>query len=233
MAKKKRPGKGKSRKDRFLNDPSYARTRENIREFQEAMQAGKLIRDAFRGMVNHTGSASRSFVMKMHQGLILVLKSDSESDRGSRQISKGNLGLLTKFEFNNKASISSVLFTRYQYSADRSSGKLSLQFPAFVPTNSLSAPKATTHFRIVTAAAELDFENNNYLVNQTRTDQIPFDNAETSPFGLELTITPNSKQAFMHVFTIEFYQEVNGKMYILKDDTHNCLSVLLAESAVA
>jgi hypothetical protein len=52
------------------------------------------------------------------------------------------------------------------------------------------------------------------------------------PVNLEVSITPDSKQAFLHVLGVEYFQEVNGKMYALKDATHTALCVIHAESAV-
>ncbi|MBO9632437.1 MAG: hypothetical protein J7578_04920, partial [Chitinophagaceae bacterium] len=117
--------------------------------------------------------------------------------------------------------------------SDRDTGKLSVQFPEFVPSTSLVGPPGATHFRIITSAAELDFEKNKYMLNESRTPSLLYDDAESAGFTLDISITPNTKQAFIHLLGVEFYQEVNGKMYLLHDSSFVPLGVIHAESAVA
>ena len=232
MAKSQKSEKSKAFKSRFQNDPDFARMRENVKEFNNSMSAGKLIRNAFRGLIKATATNGNTLTTRMQQLLMQVLQSDAASDRGERLVSKGDLSMGKKFDFNDKAFLEVVLYALYSSTADRVSGRLAVQFPEFIPATSLTAPKGTSHFRIVTAAAEFDFDKGEYLFKETKSAIIPYNNVMLEPLNLEVSITPDSKLAFLHVLGVEYYQEVNGKMYALKDASHTALSVIHAESAV-
>lgn len=232
MATKQTSQERKQNKAKLKADASLERTRENVAEFTDAMSAAKLIRHAFRVFIK-VAVGGRTLVGRMQKALLLVLKSDTVSDRGARLVTKGDLGLLKKFEFNDKAFLANILFAKYSATVDRSTGKLTVQFPAFIPSVSITAPVSTTHFRLVTAAAELNLEGKDFTASEFKSEYLPFNKTETVPVNLEVSITPNSRQAFLQVLGVEFYQEVNGKMYLLKSDAHNALSVIHAESAVA
>lgn len=232
MAKSQKSEKSKAFKNRFLNDPDFARMRENVKEFNNSMSAGKLIRNAFRGLIKATATNGNTLTTRMQQLLMLVVQSDPASDRGERLVSKGDLSMAKKFDFNNKAFLEVVLYALYSSMADRVSGKLIVQFPEFTPATSLAAPKGTSHFKFVTAAAEFDFDKGEYIFKETKSATMPYNNALLAPVDLEVSITANTKQAFLHVLGVEYYQEVNAKMYALKDAAHTALCVIHAESAV-
>lgn len=232
MAKSQNSTKSKAFKTRFKNDPDFARMRENVSEFTTAMGAGKLIRNAFRGLIKATATNGVTLNARMQQLLMLVLQSDATSDRGQRLVSKGDLSMANKFDFNDKAFLEVVLYALYSSTADRASGRLAVTFPEFAPDTSLTAPKGTSHFRIVTAAAEFDFDKGEYIFKEAKSAIIPYNNVLLAPLNLEVSITAASTQAFLHVLGVEYYQEVNGKMYALKDAAHTALCVIHAESAV-
>ena len=232
MAKSQNSEKSKAFKNRFQNDPDFARMRENVKEFNNSMGAAKLIRNAFRGLIMATAVNGTILNARMQRLFVQIVQSDPTSDRGERLVSKGDLSMAKKFDFNDKAFLEVVLFALYTSTADRVSGRLAVQFPEFIPATSLTAPKGTSHFRIVTAAAEFDFEKGEYLFKEAKSAIIPYNNVMLEPLNLEVSITPDSKLAFLHVLGVECYQEVNGKMYALKDASHTALSVIHAESAV-
>ena len=222
----------KQNKARMQNDPSFERTRENVAEFTVAGKTARLIRDTFRSLVK-SAAAGNILVPRMQAELMKVLKSDSTSDRGARLVSKGDFSMLKGFEFNDKASLDAVFYAKFSSSADRATGKLSIQFPKFFPSRELAAPAAATHFKITASAAELDLEKEEYAVHEVSSETLRLQNAETTIPNLENQITANSKKALLWLLCVEFYQEVNGKMYLLKNHARNPLKVIHAESAVA
>jgi hypothetical protein len=108
--------KGGVSRDRILNDPSYARTRENGAEFGGSASAGKLLRNALGTMLFNAKDAKLSSrMLKVMSG---VNNLDTVSARGARNVGDGLLTasgkiLLQGFDFNGRAPLASVLYCPY------------------------------------------------------------------------------------------------------------------------
>lgn len=213
-------------KTRIKNDPSFERTRENMAELTEASKASRLIRHCFRSLILRTSSGNK-LVPRMQKELMKVLKTDLTNNRGARQVSKEDLSMLKGFEFSSKSSLNAVLFSRFTQTVERIAGKLSIKFPAFIPSTQLSSPITATRFRIVTAVAE------DGIVHEARTQIFALQHDEITIPGLENQITVNTRKAILWVLCLEFYQEKNGKMYLLKDGFLSHLKMIHAESGIA
>ena len=74
-------------------------------------------------------------------------------------------------------------------------------------------------------ASELDFANETSTFESTETVILPYNEQNTAAIDLTVTLTENSVLPILQVIGIEFYQEVNGQMYSLKNGTYNALSV--------
>ncbi|NML23881.1 hypothetical protein HHL16_23575 [Pseudoflavitalea sp. G-6-1-2] len=215
-----------------MSDSQFDRTRENMQEFDNAAQTCTQLRDALKELIKNA-SAGKTLPGRLLKQVMEVLKSDPVSDRGERQVAKGDLSLLKGFEFNTMSRLENIFFPVYSVTADRASGKLTLKVLPFIPVKKVTATKAATHVRIVTAVVELDLVNNSKVVTEAQSDYILLGKTEITIPDIENQFTPNTKQALLMVLCIEFYQDVNGKKYILKDEKHNPLNVIHAESAVA
>ena len=77
--------------------------------------------------------------------------------------------------------------------------------------------------------SELDFENETSTFENDETAILPYAAADTAAIALSATITANSTLPVVQVLGIEFYQEVNGQMYSLKNGTYNALSVTIID----
>ncbi len=95
----------------------------------------------------------------------------------------------------------------------------------------VAAPTGATHFRLVSAGAEINFETGEYLVNQAATQDLTFGNQQQPAVSLENLITPGSTAPLFLVFGIEFYQQVNAQMYSLKNGAYNALSLIAVAGA--
>lgn len=226
------PNKKNNYRKKLKQDPNLCRVRENNTEFAAAAFAGSLIRNAFRAQTNVITIASRSSVGNLQKRLIEVMQSDPVSERGKRTIANGDFSLMKNFQFNNEALLHKIFYAHFKASTDRPAGKLSIHIPGFVPALSMTAPAATTHFQIVTAAAEFNFHKKEFHRSETRSDELPLNLMKTEPITLEISISKPSTLAFIHVLAIEFYQEVNGRMYILRENTKSAIGVIQAESAL-
>ncbi|MNR30420.1 hypothetical protein D3C85_1478750 [compost metagenome] len=96
----------------------------------------------------------------------------------------------------------------------------------FVPLNMIAAPSGTTHFKIISAGAEIDFEVENFAVSNSETAILPWDANPTVAINQVNSVTANSTKPLFLALGVEFYQEVNGKMYSLKNGAYNPLSLV-------
>lgn len=213
---------------RIANDPAFQRTRENGSEFGKAGKGGKVLRNAIRVLLQN--AKDKRVVSRLTTDLLKVVKSDTTNVRGERTIQDGLLDLLLNFEFNIRAKLGATLFAAFSNAFDRVTGEATVNIPAFSPNVRIAAPNGTTHYKIVMGAAELDFPNEVSVFETDETAILPYDTVDTAVIDLTATLTPNSVLPVIQVFGIEFYQEVNGEMYPLKNGSFNALAVKIAET---
>ena len=215
---------------RIANDPAFQRTRENGSEFGRAGKAGKLMRIAFRGAL--LKAADGRMVSRLTQRMIKVIQADSTSDRGMRNVIDGEAELLFGFEFNIRGKLGTSLFAPYVAEIDRVAGEIKVDLPAFIPTNMIAAPTGTTHFKIISGGAEVDFETETFVVSSSETAILPWDNTVTAAINQVNAVTPASTKPLFLAVGVEFYQEINGQMYPLKNGAFNPLSLAKVDGGV-
>lgn len=209
---------------RIANDPAYQRTRENGAEFGRAGKAGRLLRSAIRPLL--LNSADGRMVSRLTKELMKVIKADATSDRGLRNVIDGETRLLQGFEFNERGKLGTTFYAPFVASIDRVAGELTIDIATFVPANMISPPGGTTHFKIISAGAEIDFENETYVVFNSETAVLSLNSAPSAAINQVNTVTANSTHPLFLVFGIEFYQEVNGQMYSLRNGAFNPLAIV-------
>ena len=220
--------KGGVDKSRIQNDPAFQRTRENGSEFGRAGKGGKVLRNAIRVLLQN--AKDKRVVSRLTKTLVAVTKTDIVNERGDRTLQDGDLSLLEAFEFNLNGKLGATLFTGYTKAFDRVTGQASIDIDAFAPAIRIAAPTGTTHFKVVMGAAELDFENETSTFENDETVILPYDGVDTNPISLTASITANSALPVVQVLGVEFYQEVNGQMYPLKNGAYNALAVVVVDT---
>ncbi len=208
---------------RMATDSAFQRTRENAAEFGRAGKAGKVLRQAIRPLLqNAKDSRVTSRLTKI---MMKVIKADATSERGLRNVVDGEAQLLQGFEFNSNASISSTLYTQFTTTINRITGQLEVNIPSFTPKSDILIPDGATHYKVVSAAAEINFEAGTFVAQSSDSAILPWD-ANTAP-ALTLTnnVTPNSIHPLFLVVGIQFFQQVNNINYSLKNGAFNALSV--------
>lgn len=213
--------------DRIANDPAFQRTRENGQEFGRAGKAGKLLRNALRSLLQNA-SDSR-MVSRLTTEMLKVIQADATSQRGQRNVLDGETEMLTNFEFNIGGKLSTTFFAPFSGSIDRVTGALKIDVPAFVPTNMIAAPAGASHFKLVSAGALVDFENEVYVYDEKSTAELPIDGMPTAVIALTNAVTPASTKPLFLLLGISFYQEVNGTHYPLKNGAYNALQIVAVE----
>ncbi|MBN8834337.1 MAG: hypothetical protein ABS68_12910 [Niastella sp. SCN 39-18] len=216
--------KGGVSAEKIATDPAFQRTRENGEEFGRAGKAGKLLRNAIRAMLQNA-SDSR-MVSRLTQKMVEVVQADATNPRGQRNVIDGEAELLQGFEFNISGKLGTTLYAPYTSTIDRVAGTLEASIPSFVPLNMIAAPGGTTHFKIVSAGAEIDFENETFVMDSNESAILPWDTTATAVLSLTNTVTANSTKPLFLALGIEFYQQVNGQMYPLKNGAYNALSLV-------
>jgi hypothetical protein len=215
---------------RIANDPAFQRTRENGSEFGRAGKAGKVLRIALRLLL--LNASDNRMVSRLTKSMVKVIQADTTSERGLRNVIDGETELLLGFEFNIRGKLGTSLFAPFTGTIDRVAGTLDVDIPSFVPSNMVAAPSGTTHFKVISGGAEIDFETETSIVETTETAILPWNTTATAVINLNNSVTANSTHPLVLALGIEFYQEVNGQMYPLKNGAYNPLSIVKVDSGV-
>lgn len=210
--------------DKIANDPAFQRTRENGAEFGRAGKAGKVLRTSLRALLQNA-SDSR-MVSRLTTEMLKVVQADTTNTRGQRNVIDGEAELLQGFEFNINGKLGTTLYAPFTAAIDRATGTLTVDIPAFVPIHMIAAPGGSTHYKIISAGVEVDFENETYVVDSQDTAIQPWDATATAAINLANAVTAASTHPLFLALGIEFYQEVNGQMYPLKNGAYNALALV-------
>lgn len=216
--------KGGVDRNKILHSAAFARTRENNAEFARAGQGGKLVRTALRPLMQN--AKDRRVVSRLTSQLLAIIKTDPVNQRGQRNLVEGELHLLAGFDFNINGKLGTTFHGQYTPNFDRVSGDATIDIDGFSATEQISAPSGTTHYKMAMGVAELDFENKAFVYDEMDMGILPYTNSEVLPTTLTASITPNSPFPVLTVMGLQFYQEVNGEFYSLKNGAHNALGLV-------
>ena len=217
-------GKGGISADRIANDPNFVRTRENGAEFGNAGKAGKTLRTAIRGLLQN--ASDNRMVGRLSSKMVKVIQADATNPRGLRNVIDGEAELLEGFDFNKNGKLGRTIYAPYTAAINRVTGALTVDLPVFIPANMIAAPGGTTHFKIISGGAEIDFENESFVVDTNETAILPWNNVAAAVINLANAVTANSTHPLFLALGIEFYQEVNVQMYPLKNGAFNALNLV-------
>jgi hypothetical protein len=217
-------GKGGVEASRIANDPAFQRTRENGSEFGRAGKGGKLLRIALRTLLQK--ASDNRVTSRLTKNVLTVIKADTTNDRGLRTVPDGDLSLLENFEFNKNAKLGGLLFAAYAGTIDRVAGTVVADIAEFIAVNDIVAPSGTTHFMISNGGVEVDFAAETYVFDSEASSILPWDSSTVAPLSLTANLTANSTLPIFQVVGIEFFQEVNGQMYSLKNGSYNALAIV-------
>ncbi len=216
--------KGGVEKNRIQNDPAFKRTRENGMEFGTAGRGGQLIRKANRQLLRQ--ASDKRVTSRLVQVLMQVVKTDPVNERGNRTIQDGDMGLLKGFDFNQKGKLNTVFFSGYSATFDRTNGTFDLAIDAFVPNDAIEAPRGTTHIQITAGVSALDFVNRAFEEDHNQSAVIPWDHQPQAAITLSAAIGAGSTLPVILVVGVNFFQEVNGQMYALRNGVFNALAIV-------
>lgn len=210
--------------DRIANDPAFQRTRENNAEFGRAGKATKTLRNAVRTLLQYAKDSR--VTSRLTTEMVKVVKADTSSPRGMRNVIDGEAELLQGFDFNVNAKLGTTIYAPYTTVIDRVAGNLSIAAPSFIPAESIAAPAGTTHFKIVSMGAEVDFEHETFITDSKESAVLSWDSTATAALNLVNAVTANSTHPLFLLLGIQFFQLVNGVNYPLKNGAFNALSLV-------
>lgn len=216
--------------ERIKSDPAFQRTRENGAEFGRAGAAGKLLRTALRTLI--INSSDSRVASRLTREMVKVVQADITNPRGLRNVIDGEAELLLGFEFNEDGKLNRTFFAPFTTTIDRPAGNLSVDIASFVPGNMIAAPQGTTHYKLTSAGVEVDFEMGTYVINTSQTAEIEWGQQTEAAVLLSNAVTPASTKPLFLAFGIEFYQDVNGQMYPLKNGAFNALALVAVDGGV-
>lgn len=216
--------KGGVSRERIMRDPRFERTRENIAEFKQAANAGKLLRDSIVPLLM-TARDSR-VTSRLTKIMIGVCKNDTVSFRGERNPAFGlnsdeGKALLKSFNFNLASPLNAILFKAF--ALDPATGKITIE--NLVPNEDMAIPVGATHISLSGAMLNIDFETGIYSFKMTNVQNIATGMTPTS-IALVPTEIPSGSGAMMYFLKIAFFQEVNGKQYSLRNGAFNSLELV-------
>ncbi|MGO4292707.1 hypothetical protein [Chitinophaga sp. RAB17] len=210
--------------NRIATDPAFVRTRENGSEFGRAGKASKILRTAFRALLLNVGDSYMP--SRLTREMVKVIQADVTNLRGQRNVIDGEAEMVKGFEFSINARLASTLYAPFTAGIDRVAGTLKVDIPAFISINMLASPAGATHFKILVAGAEIDFEAETFINASAASAELAINATATEVMNLSVNVTANSTKPLFLVLGVEFYQQVNGALYSLKNGAFNALAVV-------
>jgi hypothetical protein len=216
--------KGGVNKKRLLNDPAFARTRENISEFGNAATSGKMLRRSIVALMND--AKDNRVTSRLTQVMSRVKNEDLTSPRGERNVATGILtpqgqAWLIGFNFNKRAILDSVL--QASYALDTVTGEV--EIADFIPIQQLDYPEGATHVDLSSGFLNLDFGTGDYDLQLSNLINLPID-ATISTVTLTPVGVPVGTGQNFYFLKVAFYQEVNAVQYPLNNGAFNTLQII-------
>ena len=214
--------------DKIATDPVFQRTRENNAEFGRAGKGGKLLRTAFRSLLQKTSDGR--MIGRLTASMMDVIHEDDVNPRGLRNVIDGEALLLEGFDFNINGKLSTALFAPYSVTLNRTTGAVSVNVPSFTPSDSIAAPAGTTHFKISIAAGDIDFEAETFNADSGETAYIAWNNASAAAIDLSLNVPAASTHPIFVLLALEFVQDVNNVKYTLNNGAFNACAIIKVDT---
>ena len=218
----------KSKLDKHMieTDPRFKRTRENGVLFKRGAEGGKLFRESGNPLVKY--AVDGNLVPRVVKLMMQIIKSDTTSTRADRNLAAGDARLMEGFDFNGNSPFAAVLGTNNTVTIDRTTGALEVIVPPFVPEKSIQKPTGATHYKIVAMGTEIDFATGSFTTGSVQqSTELPVD-SEVPTVAVDLTthVTAGSTKTILFLVGIQFFEEVNGVMYVLNNSKNNALKVV-------
>lgn len=208
----------------LATNPIYERTRKNCQEFGYSVKMSHLLQKSIRSLV--VQAKDYRLNSRLTQIMIQLKNLDTVSEHGARKVGIGlqkeqGKQLLKGFNFNNESPFESVFNGNYQL--DCITGTLTLT--DFNPLKNIRNVEDGTHVRLSVAMSVVDFETGMFQTTYSEKLTLALTDAMATQTLTPLSVpTGNGIQLFYCL--LEFFQEMNGIQYPLKNNAHNVLYLL-------
>lgn len=222
---------GKVPGEMIKHDPRFQRTRENNAEFIEAARATDLFCDAFKDILDRPGWMGKSdFRARLTREMLKVLRTDTVSPRGERKVHLGNVELLRGFEFRKGVSFKNLCAQPFQVDLidEVNWWKLKYTFEPVIPERDISVPSHATHFELIGCGGAIDFVNGTHEMTTSSSGNISIDHNGAN-IQYYFYAWKNVNYYMFLAFRIVFKQLINGKLYPLRNEAFNAISVVYAK----
>ena len=217
------------------NSSRFQRTRENNAEFKEAVRAVNLIQRAFWEILS--GVNVQEYRNRLMQEMLKIVSKDSVNVRGKRKVYNEHVESLQGFEFNghsgfNKLFTAPYLLELLEFDINEWYVNYYTTF-AFVPADTILAPAGATHYRIMSAGGQIDFENDSYMIRTKPDLELPLNNDFASFHeAYQIDYEANANLPVFLMLRPVFYQEMNNRLYELKGNSYNAASLVFVKKSV-
>jgi hypothetical protein len=209
---------------RIASDPNFLLTRQNGYEFARSSKAAKLMGKAFRSTI--AGTVDSRMHSRLLRVMSAVLHMDQVHGHGARTVADGDMSLLNEFQFNVRTAVDETFHAPFTSSIDRVTGACKIIIPSNKPLEQIVPPQGATHFRLISAAAELDFLAPEKIVASASSGYLLLDNTATAALTLTSTVTVGSTLPIFLAFGIEFWKDTNGFKEAMRNGAYNAYGIV-------
>ena len=208
----------------MLANPGSKMTFQNANEFKEVVSAGALIRQPIKGILKEV--KSKTHHNRLVKTMRAALTTDSVSLRGERTLQNADLSDLKGYNFNESALLDSCLLAPHISNFDAVAATNTIAIDAFVPVESLKAPAGATHFKIITAASEINFIEATNETSIEETEMTPIDENVFSGINHVHALRGKTDKKVLSFIAVKYYQYLNGEYNIMKNNEFNAMSIV-------
>ena len=211
-------------KDALMNSPQFEDSRKTMVEFKNFTQSTKLLKQGIKTAIDKIRDSGA------HNRLMSIMNAIKETDdihpRKWKTVATGiqqkeSKELLRNFEFNAFAPLHTILLKDYILNAEE--GILNIN--ALIPKEGFKTTKDATLAGLKLYWSKVDFES---FENHTESSEEMLVPLNKVPVDINITIPTPPAGTGINVFTLElvFYQEVNGKLYLVNNREYKSLKII-------
>jgi hypothetical protein len=196
-----------------LTSPRFIRTRENAEEFRRAVRAATRLRYSLGRLIRNCKLGDSGVSGRLNGLFLKIIKSDPTGIRGKRTASCGELDMLETFEFHKENPLGKIAAIAPVSSINTASGAMQTTIRPFDPQQRIQAPQGATHFKILSVAAAIDFDKEQYLHHHTETGYLSLENDITETISLDHTLPTEKGKTLLLTMGVLFYVQAEEGIY--------------------
>ncbi|HMG15349.1 MAG TPA: hypothetical protein VK590_07890 [Saprospiraceae bacterium] len=211
-------------KEELMTSPKFEASRKTMEEFKNFTQSTKLLKQGIKTAIDKIRDSGA------HNRLMSIMNAIKETDdihpRKWKTVATGILqeeskDLLRNFEFNAFAPLHTILLKEYILNAEEGI----FQINALIPQKGFKTTKDATKAGLRLYWSKVDFESfENHTVSSEEV-LVPFNKVSVD---VNISVATPPAGTGTNVFTLElvFYQEVNGKLYLVNNREFKSLKII-------